>query len=783
MDGAPITFWEHLTMYVRKNMKTLGLGTMAAGLSLLAISACGTGEDEKGDCVSNEQFFQEEIYVKTLAVKCVGCHNPTGAGKDTSFILRGSEWGPDYLEQNLEVFTQMSRLEYDGVPWILAKPTASVAHGGELQFAKDSDEYNAFADMIARIDEPVACDDSNVTEEFFDGVELLDAVATLRKASLALVGRLPTIEEEQLVRDGGFDALDTVIDQLMTDEVFYDRIIEIYNDHFLTDRYYPDTRATDLLGGLAIPNDNGDDIPVYPDMFWYENLPEEEMLTAEEFANKGLSRQSLELVAHVVRNELPFTEILTADYTMVNPFSAKSFGVSPTFETGAYDEFVPAKIPGIPHAGVLTNSVFMNRFPTTDTNVNRHRARMVFQMFLATDVLRLGERPLVGATEALPANPTRDHAACNVCHQVIDPIAGTLQNWNVAGYYAPPEVWNPEMVPPGFGDTVMPVAEKARAEQWLAQQIVADPRFAIAPVHILFRGLSGQEPLREPSDVNDEFYLAKIRAFEVQSGVFQEIAAEFAESNYNLKTVVKAIIKTPYYRAANASGLTPEREAELAEVGTGRLLTPEQLHRKVEAITGQPWRNGDTNFLLSENEYLIFYGGINSDDVTQRIAEPNGIMANVATRMANEMACWTVAADFAKDPAERMMFPFVEVGFAPLDENGFEIAGASSAIRANIQYLHQRLLGEFANLDDAEIERSYQLYLDVWKDGRDKLNLAPEDGGYPAQLPGACAATVDYWTGEPLPEERQIVVDDDYTIRAWMAVTSYLLADYRFLHE
>jgi hypothetical protein len=518
-------------------------------------------------------------------------------------------------------------------------------------------------------------------------------------------------------------------------------------------------------------------------MYWYEALPEEQFLEAESFANKGISRQSLELLVHVVRNELPFTEILTADYTMVNPFSAKSFGVDAQFETGAYDEFVPAKIPGIPHAGVLTNSVFMNRFPTTPTNRNRHRSRMVYKMFLATDVLRLGERPLVNATDALADNPTREESKCNVCHNVVDPMAGTLQNWNDLGVYAPPETWHPEMVPPGFGDEVMPVSEKPRAEQWLAQQLVADPRFAISPVHILFTGLSGQEPLREPSDVNDENYLAKIRAFDVQSKVFQGIAEKFAEENFNLKTVVKEIVKSPYYRAANATGLTPEREAELAEVGTGRLLTPEQLHRKVEAITGQPWRNGESNFLLSEQEYLIFYGGINSDDVTTRITEPNGIMANVATRMANEMACWTVAADFAKEPTERMMFPFVEVGFEPLDLNGFEVAGASSAIRANIQYLHQRLLGEFVDLNDPEIDRTFQLYVDVWKDGRDKLALPLEEGGYGQQLPGSCAATVDYWTGEPLPAGTEIVNDETYTIRAWMAVTSYLLADYRFLHE
>jgi hypothetical protein len=771
-------------MDMRRNIKTLGLGTMAAGLGLLAISACGAAGDKDGDCVSNEQFFQEEIYVKTLAAKCYSCHNSTGAAKSTSFVLRTSDYGPDYLEQNLEMFSQMARLKYDGVPWIIAKPTAQVQHGGAEQFKIDSAEYEAFQEMIARVENPVACDNVNVTEEFFDGVEMLDAAATLRKASLALVGRLPTLEEEKVLRDAPegekFAALDRVLDRLMTEEVFYDRLVEIYGDHFLTDRYYPNTRALDLIAGLTDSNGN----PVYPNVYWFDSLPEEQMLQAEEFANEGVARQSLELIVHVVRNELPFTEILTADYTMVNAFSAQSYGVQANFETGSYDEFVPAKIPGIPHAGVLTNTIFMNRFPTTPTNRNRHRARMVFQFFLATDVLRLGERPIDATGDGI-VNPTMNNPNCTVCHDVIDPPAALMQNWDDAGRYSPPAAgWYPDMRQAGFGEAVLPPAEATRAEQWLAQQLIDDPRFAIAPVHIMFKGLSGQEPLREPSDVNDQHYLAKIRAYDVQTKVFREIADKFVADGYNLKSVVKEIIKSPYYRAANASGLTPEREAQLAEVGTGRLLTPEQLHRKIESITGQPWRqpNG-RDYLLSQNEYLIFYGGINHDDVTQRITEPNGIMANVAARMANEMACWTVAADFTKDPADRRMFPFVEIGFQPEDVNGFEVSDAASAIKANIQYLHQHLLGEFVDLNHPEILRTYELYLDVWRDGRSKVGQPIEEGGYSQGLPGACQAVNDYWSGQPLPPERQIVTDEIYTIRAWMAVISYLLADYRFLHE
>ncbi len=770
-------------MYVRRNKKTLGLGTVAASLSMVAIFGCGTGE-EAGDCVSNETFFQENVYVATLATNCAGCHNPTGAGKDTSFILRTSDWGPDYLEQNLSVFEQMSKLEYDGTPWILAKPSNSVDHEGGLQLEPGSDEYNNFVEMIDRINNPVTCEETDAAQEFFDGVELLDEVATLRKASLSILGRLPTVEEEQTVRDGGFEALDTVLDQMMTDEVFYDRLVEIYNDHFLTDRYYPDTRALELIAGLNDGSDanDGNGNPIYPDVFWFDALGEEEAAEAEGHSNRGVARQSLELIAHVARNNLPYTEILTADYTMVNPYSAKSYGVSPTFTTGDPGEFVPAQIPGIPHAGVLTNTIFMVRFPTTPTNRNRHRARMLYQFFLATDVLRLGERPIDATGDGI-VNPTMFNPTCSGCHVAIDPLAGALQNWNEMGQYDPPEDgWYTDMRQPGFGDEVVSPEDTPRAAQWVAEQLVNDPRFAIAPVHILFKGLSGQEPLREPSDVNSPTYLQEIRAFDVQSKVFQGIADQFVENNWNLKTVVKEIIKSPYYRAANAGELTEERQAELAEIGTGRLLTPEQLHRKVEAITGQPWRNDNGNFLLTEQEYLIFYGGINSDDVTTRITEPNGIMANVASRMANEMACWTVAADFAKPPTERLMFPHVDIGFEPEDENGFEIEGASSAIRANIQYMHQRMLGEFLDLNDPEIDRTYELYVNAWREGRALIELGPDGGGIGAGL-GNCGATNDPWTGEVLPEGEQITNDDTYSIRAWQAVTAYLLADYRFLHE
>lgn len=784
-------------MKMAKMRRALGLtGFASLGLvASMAVNACGGETVEEEQCLSNEQFFKEQV-MPIAQGKCMACHTSQGQAQNSSLIFQDSNWGPDYLEQNMKVFEQLSKLKFEGKPWILVKPLNEIAHEGAVQFSEGDEDYEAFTAMIDRIENPVVCDDTDTVEEFFDNVELLDEVETLRKASLALVGRLPTLEEENIVKDGGFEALDGILDQMMTEEAFNDRIIEIFNDYLLTDRYYPGTQGLDLVGNLTDMDDN----PIYPNAYWMDaEFPGEDQGDARDEAagqaNVGIARASLELIAHVVRNDRPYTEVLTANYTMVNPASARSYGVSPSFQTGAPDEFVEAQIPGIPHAGVMTDPVFMNRFPTTPTNRNRHRSRMIYEIFLATDVQRLGERP-VDATKIEGFNPTMNDPNCTVCHSIIDPLAGSLKNWNEAGYYSPGEPsveqpieadWYLDMRPPGFGDVSLPADQGQQAAAWVATQITEDPRFAIAPIHVLFKGLSGQTPLREPSDPKAEGYLEGIRAHDVQTKIFQEIANKFVESNYNLKTVIKEIIKSPYYRAANAYDLDESRELELKDVGTGRLLTPEQLDRKIEAITGRSWSTNDgERYLLSMGQYRIFYGGIDSDTVVSRVTEPNGIMANTAARMSNEIACWATASDFVMDPADRKLFPYVEPSMLPEDANGFEIAQNAQAIRANIQHLHKQLLGEFLSVNDPEVDRTYRLFLELLENGQSGMVAEVPEGEenqYPMNLPGACQANQNPVTGEDLPEGQGLSQDENYTVRAWMGVMTYLLQDYRFLHE
>lgn len=762
---------------------------LVARATLAAVASAGFGlglsgctEDEGGDgCVPTDVFFREQVQAPTLTAKCSACHNSTGAAKHTKFVLTPPEV-PGYLEANMALVRDLSRYEVDGTPLILAKPSmrgakGPVEHGGGLQLEPGSAEFKALEELLRRFDDPVPCEGQVNVGNYFDDVELLDEVDTLRKATLALAGRLPTPEEYEAVRGFGIDALDPVLEQVMAEDAFYDRLIEIYNDVFLTDRYINNTDAVALLNGEK-----------YPGGYWFEELPDGDDKNQKRFyTNAGVAREALNLVAYIVRNDKSYKEILTADYMVFTPYSAKAYGVNVKFEDpGNWKELQPGKLPGVPHAGVITSAMWMNRFPTTPTNRNRHRARMLYKFFLATDVLRLGERP-IDPTSIKTLNPTMNNPACTVCHEVIDPVAGALQNFNEDGDYQPlagTELgsWYIDMRLPGFGEAKLPEGDDAKAEQWLAKQIVEDQRFAQAAVYIVWKGLLGEDPLTEPLDAALPGYEQALKAFEVQDRLIKGIAAKFTENNFNLKVVFREIIKTDYFRAKNVGGeVDEERALELAHLGTAQYLPPEQLNRKIEAVTGYPWRYGpgEPDLLLNGNEYRIFYGGIDSNSITTRITEPNGIMSNIALRMSNEMACWATARDFAKDPSDRLLFPYVETSFVPADENNFTVPAVEDAIRANIQHLYEHVLGEHHDIGDDEITQAYNLFFSIWQDG--KKGMAA--GEYVADLPGQCRAESDWYTGNPIPENRRITSDPDYTVRAWMGVMSYMLSDYRFLHE
>lgn len=730
--------------------------------------------DSQTQCLSDREFFVRELWPQVLGSNCVSCHSPGGiAAEQAARLYLLPDTYPGFVDQNLASLDEMIRTAYEDTPLLVAKPAGVVDHGGGVQLQEGSAEFELLNDWASRRLDGDPCPKPTKVAEF-DGVELLDAQATFRKAALHLAGRLPRVSEIEQIDAEGEAALAGLLDGLTREPGFYTRLKELFNDLLLTDRYYPNTRAVDLLNRSQYAQ-AGD---------WFGAQERD----VRESINRALAREPLELIAYIVAQDLPFTEVLTAPYTVNNPQLAQLYNTAPAFDDPSDEgEWQRAEVvvvadeafSTLPHAGVLTTPVFLNRFPSSPTNLNRHRARMVMNLFLATDILRVAERPIDPAESTQYNNPTRDDPSCAGCHRQLDPLAGAFMSWDDRDQeeLLPAREWPGDMFPPGFGTEVMPVSEFATSERWMAERIVADPRFGLSIVQIIYRAITGHEPILFPNAQDEADPEGALLAWEAQDATFRAVRQAFVDSGHDLRVVVTELVLSPYFRGAGVTADSTQSDSALRDVGTGRLSTPEMLDRRIQATTGARWQrgNGESNLL---SEYLVLYGGIDSDLVIDRLTDANGVIAGVQWRMANELSCAAGPSDFQRPQGERRLFPHVTVQDTPRDDAGQQDDAAITRIRANIQHLHERLLGETLADDSAELDRTYTLFEQTWEEGVAGLAVDTLSN----RLPYACQVRDDE-NGDSLPDDQRLELDERYAVRAWMAVLTYLFADYRFLYE
>lgn len=729
------------------------------------------GEVAAGDgCYSNRDFLATKAWKGVIESKCLACHGPGGIAEAQAakFTIKPAAY-PGFLEANLSELEELSKTSFDGVSVLLSKATGKLEHGGGAVITEGSAEYELLDELVQRGIDGDTCEDA-VAVPTFDDVELLSPEQTWRKLTLNLAGRLPSSAENGKLSDDGEAALPGLLTNLMKEDAFYDRLVEMFNDQWLTDAYLRNSNG--VLNNEQFPN-----LATY-----YEEMDD----ANKEAARRSIAREPLELIAYIVRNERPFTEIVTADYTVLNSYTAPIYNNTDVGFSGTEyneSEWLPGKIfvsteggmVALPHAGILTSPIFLNRYPTSPTNLNRHRASTVLRELLATDILKVADRPIDPTKAVNLANPTREEASCKMCHVTIDPIAGSFQKFDDYDYerYRPDREWPTEMFLPGFGDAQMQVSDYPNALQWLGQHIAADERFPLAVVRNLYERMMGQKPEDFPEDPSGAAYVA----WADQDQTIRAIAKDFVDSKYNLKTVVAALALSPYFRATQSTATSDARLAQLGDLGTGRLLSPELLHRKLIATTGYSWMDGDRGMLT--NTLNILYGGIDSQSVTERLETPNGIMSAVMWRMANEVSCAVVPMDFAKAADKRVLFKDVTIETIPEDALGEVDEAGKAAIEKNIGALYARLFGEVPATDSPEFARAYDLFVSTWKVGRNEL--AFENGD--RYLPWECRYRRAPGAAEDLPEDQRFELDENYTVRSWMAVTTYLLSDFRFLYD
>lgn len=729
------------------------------------------GEVAAGDgCFSNRDFLATRAWKGVVESKCLACHGPGGIAEAQSakFTIKPAAY-PGFLEANLAELEELSKTSFDGVSVLLSKATGNLEHGGGTVIEEGSEEFALLEELVERGIAGDSCEDS-VAVPTFDDVTMLSPEMTWRKLTLNLAGRLPSSAERDKLSADGEAALPGLLANLMKEDAFYDRIVEMFNDQWLTDAYLRNSNG--VLNGEQFPA-----LETY-----YEAMDD----ANREAARRSIAREPLQLIAYIVKNERPFTEIVTADYTVLNSYTAPIYNNNDVGFTGTeYNEkaWVAGKIfvntddgmVALPHAGILTSPIFLNRYPTSPTNLNRHRASTVLRELLATDILKVADRPIDPTKAVNLANPTREEASCKMCHVTIDPIAGAFQKFDDYDYerYRPDREWPTEMFLPGFADQQMQVSDYPNALRWLGQHIAADERFPLAVVRNMYERLIGQKPEDFPADPSGAAYVA----WADQDQTIRAIAKDFVDSKYNLKTVISALALSPYFRAAETSATSEARLAQLWDLGTGRLLSPELLHRKLVATTGYAWLDGDRSMLT--DTLNILYGGIDSQSVTERLQTPNGIMSAVMWRMANEVSCAVVPMEFAKTPDKRLLFKDVTIDTIPENALGEVDEKGRAAIEKNLAALYERFFGEAPAVDSTEFARAYDLFVSTWKVGRNEL--AFEEGD--RYLPWECRYRRAPGADEDLPEAERFELDETYTVRSWMAVTTYLLSDFRFLYD
>ena len=759
----------------------------------VVLAACGgeTLVDEPEDGMPGTSAYERDIEIPIVQARCVTCHVAGGVSGNTPLVFH---LGEQQASQNEQVFEAYLDSTNDAQALLLEKVRGGAAHGGGSIFSASSTEYQDLANYLSSL----TGEDSSppVQAEFFEFVQMESADATLRRAALLLAGRLPT-EAERLNAAQSDEGLRITIKSLMSGPAFHAFLLRGANDKLLTDAFLND-RFLEVMDSNA---------PFYPELasrrFTAYASGEAAIDAFRDWArhlNYGITRAPLELIAYVVENDRPYTEILTANYTMVNPYSAEIYHANASFHSDDATEFVPGQNRGqilvddafegefmqpnginisshgafveYPHAGVLNEPVFLNRYPTTDTNRNRARARWTFFHFLDVDIERSAPRTTDPEALADTNNPTLNNPNCTVCHQLMDPVAGAYQNYGNVGWYrnsdggldALPrtykrgddspyqlgDTWYRDMLEPGFDNAFVPDADRSLA--WLATQITDSDQFAVATVKFWWSAVMSEALLTLPENRDALYYEEELQAYEAQQSIIDTLATQFREgmnggAPYQLKDLLTGMILSNWFRADQTTqSHSAARQAQLTGLGKGRLLTPEELENKTRALLGFAWgENTDSNNLENywsnlNNRYRIYYGGIDSDGIVERATAMNSLMANVAEAQALSVSCPAVVFDFNRPDEEKQIFTEVDRLVTPVTQgqDSYAVTGSndvnssSHVLQLSLNPGTQRLRLVFENpYWDAQAQQSLLLVLHDVRvsdaQGQDILQVAGAD--------------------------------------------------------
>ena len=269
------------------------------------------------------------------------------------------------------------------------------------------------------------------------------------------------------------------------------------------------------------------------------------------------------------------------------------------------------------------------------------------------------------------------------------------------------------------------------------------------------------------------------------------------------------MIKSPWSTVISLGddvSLNGQAEASITEF---QLLNPIQLVNKTEYLTGLVWgrhlvqvkNNPYERSSQLINLYNLVFGGHDSNNVTKRSDSLTALTLDVVLQQAADLACPATAIDFYKNPEDRLIFKNIDENLMPNEMLPFSLSTPESRnIRAHIVALVERFHGNYYDIDDDEIIRIFNIFIEVFlstkEEGLGNLSFNQfcfppmADNQFPKLLglnPYDYSIEDNGWLRHDWvkfnDEGLDLYKDQKFTKRAWQYVLMYLMVHYNYIHE
>ena len=459
-------------------------------------------------------------------------------------------------------------------------------------------------------------------EQVYSEPTVIDAPKLLRRMSIDLRGVLPSISElEEVETDSS--RLHHYVQIWMTDTLFIERFVHLLNQQWHTriDEY--------LVSYLEYP-----EVALYPK----NEYPFE----------RSVGEEPLRLMADIVFNDKPWTEIVTADYTMANEITGEIWPIDYPGGTGwKVSHYTDER----PPAGVLSTNGLWWRYYSTRSNYNRARVAAMTRLLICEDYTTrsISFSQENGVTEVQDLETAlRTNAYCMGCHSAIDPIAATLFGFWPANEYQVDEIHTYHPDREALGSDLMGVqpawyGQPVYGLNELGQHIANDSRFSQCAVKT-FAELYWRRATTE-----DDFEQLQL------------LHQSFVDANYSIKTLIAEIMQTPAYTAGYTETTTEETTNNPV-----RLLTPDQLASTIAALTSYTWtRDG---FQQLDNDSVGFRnlaGGVDGHYITSPQTKSNLTRLLTIQRLAEAASQTVVAKDLYTESENRQLLKKITTESTP----------------------------------------------------------------------------------------------------------------------